>query len=371
MAPELKQTFLSLVRQGIGNGTTFPDVVDWQAVKALADKQGLAAIIVDGIEQLPDTKRPPKELLLQWIGEVLQNYEDHYGLYRRAIAELAGWYNAHGYKMMVLKGYACSIDWPKPEHRPCGDIDIWLFGRQKEADEALETWFKGSSGSLNSPSVQGFKIDRSHHHHTVFYWRDFMVENHYDFLNTFSNRTSSQLEPILKELAMDDTHSVEVNGEKVYLPSANLNALFLLRHMLMHFVAGGITLRMILDWAFFWEKEGKKVDKGWLKEIVERYHMSEFFNIINTICVQDLGFDASVFPSIQCDPKLKEKVLNDTLCPEYDWRDAYRRGLLKRILFKYRRWRSGAWKRELCYGESNWVSFWTSVWSHLLKPASV
>ncbi len=360
----LHKTFLQVVRLGVGTSkdARLSDDIDWVQLKALADVQGLSAVVLDGLCNDNGCVNLDLDILkvlrLQWIGEVMQNYEKRYVEYEKAIGSLAGWYNAHGYKMMVLKGYACSINWPKPEHRPCGDIDIWLFGRQRDADVILEL-------------EEGIKIDKAHHHHTVFYWRDFMVENHYDFLNTFSNRTSSQLEPILKELAMDDTNSVEVNGEKVYLPSANLNALFLLRHMLMHFVACGINLRMILDWAFFWEKEGKKVDKRWLKEIVDRYHMSAFFNIINAICVHDLGFDASVFPSIQCDPELKEKVLNDTLCPEYDWRDAHQRNLIKRILFKYRRWRSGAWKRELCYGESHWVSFWTSVWSHLLKPASI
>lgn len=169
MTPDSKQNFISLVGQGIGNGVAFPDVVDWQAIKALADKHGLTAIIVDGIEKLPEANRPPKELLLQWIGEALHNYEGHYGLYRRAIAELAGWYNAHGYKMMVLKGYACSIDWPKPEHRPCGDIDIWLFGKQREADGML--------------AKTGILLDKSHHHHTAFCWGGFMVENHYDFIN--------------------------------------------------------------------------------------------------------------------------------------------------------------------------------------------
>lgn len=67
-----KDSFLTLVRMGIGHRCAFPDVIDWQSIKTLADKQGLTAIIVDGIEQLPDTKRPPKELLLQWIGEVFQ-----------------------------------------------------------------------------------------------------------------------------------------------------------------------------------------------------------------------------------------------------------------------------------------------------------
>ena len=57
MTFEFKQTFLSLVKLGIGHRSAFLDVIDWQSIKALADKQGLTAIIVDGIEQLPDTKR--------------------------------------------------------------------------------------------------------------------------------------------------------------------------------------------------------------------------------------------------------------------------------------------------------------------------
>ena len=66
MTSEFEQTFLSLVKQGVGHRSALLDVDDWQAIKALADKQGLTAVIVDGIEQLPDAKRPPKELLLQW-----------------------------------------------------------------------------------------------------------------------------------------------------------------------------------------------------------------------------------------------------------------------------------------------------------------
>ena len=198
-----------------------------------------------------------------------------------------------------------------------------------------------------------------------------MVENHYDFFNTFSIKTNRELEPILKELAMDDSNFVEINGERVYLPSANFNALFLLRHMLMHFVACGVNMRNILDWAFFWEKEGRKVDSVWLKGIVDQYHMDAFFNIVNAICVNDLGFAPNIFPSVQYNPTLKERVLKDTLEPEYDWMDAHRLGFLKRILFKYKRWKAAAWKRELCYGESNWSSFWMSIWSHVLKPSSI
>ena len=356
-----KDSFLSLVCMGIGHSRALPVFVDWQAIKALADKQGLTAIVVDGIEKLSDTKRPPKELLLQWIGDVFQSYENRYKLYQRAIVKLAGWYTPHGYKMMVLKGYACSVDWPKPEHRPCGDIDIWLFGKQKEADAAL-----AASSKFHDPS---FKIDSSHHHHTVFDWCGFSVENHYDFVNVYAHKSSAELEKVFKELGADDSHSVEVLGETVYLPSPNLHALFLIRHMVSHFAAAEISLRQVLDWAFFVGNHGKEVDWEWLQNMLEKYHMKDFFNLVNAICIEDLGFAADLFPSVQFLPSLKERVLQDILEPEFVTEEP--KGFISRMIYKYKRWQGNAWKQKLCYEESRWEMFWTGIWAKILKPASI
>lgn len=356
MTFEFKQTFLSLVKLGIGHRSALFDVVDWQAIKALADKQGLTVVVVDGIEQLPDAERPPKELLLQWIGEVFQSYENRYKLYLHAIAELAGWYNALGDKMMVLKGYACSLDWPKPEHRPCGDIDIWLLGKQKESDSLLA-------------KEKGIKVDASHHHHTAFDWHGFTVENHYDFVNVHAHKSSAELEKIFKQLGQDDSHAVEVNGEKVYLPSPNLHALFLIRHMVSHFAAAEITLRQVLDWAFFVEKHTKEVDWVWLDGMLDKFHMKEFVSCINAICVEDMGFPVNIFPSVQFVPELKERVLEDILEPEYT--AAEPQGFFPRVIYKYKRWQGNAWKQKMCYGESRWEMFWTGIWAKILKPASI
>ena len=253
------ETLLALTRNGIGHSVAdnLSGQVVWEDIQELANTHGLSAVVLDGIEKLQDNKRPPKELLLQWIGNTLQSYEQRYELYRKTIAEIAGWHNSHGYKMMVLKGYACSLNWPKPEHRPCGDIDIWQFGKQKEADEVLAR-------------EKGIKIDNSHHHHTVFTWRDFTVENHYDFLNVHHHKSNVEIEAILKELGQDDSHYVELYGEKVYVPSPNLHALFLLRHSMSNFASTGFTIRHLLDWAFFVEKNSKEIDWGWLEGVLEK-----------------------------------------------------------------------------------------------------
>ena len=355
--------FLAIVRQGI---VTYPfgrivysdknQTIDWDAIESLAAQHGLSAVVVDGIERLPEEQRPPKEVLLQWIGETLQSFEYRYNLYLKTISEMAGWYNAHGYKMMVLKGFACALDWPKPEHRPCGDIDIWLFGKSQEADAILA-------------KEKGVKIDKSHHHHTVFDWRDFMVENHYDFINIHHHESNIEFEKILKELASDDSYVVEVYGEKVYLPSPNLHALFLLKHTMIHFAAEGISLRQLIDWGFFVKAHGKNVDWKMVMDVLERFGMKDLFNIINAICVEDMGFDANIFPQVQFNPVLKDRVLKEILSPEFPNQTPH--GLFKRVSFKLRRWKGNAWKHELCYKESMWSAFWSGVWNHLLKPSSI
>ena len=162
---------------------------------------------------------------------------------------------------------------------------------------------------------------------------------------------------------------VELNGEKVYLPSPNLHALFLIRHMVSHFAAAEITLRQVLEWAFFVEKHTKEVDWDWLLPLLEQYHMKEFFNSINAICVEDLGFSACIFPYVQYLPDLKQIVLSDILEPEYTAEEPCE--LIKRLVYKYRRWQGNAWKQEMCYGESRWSAFWMGIWAKMLKPSSI
>lgn len=353
---DTKGTFLSLVRSGIGHTAShLPKEIDWNITRRLAEEQGLSAIVLDGIDRLPTDNRPSQKDLLDWIGDVLQNYENRYEQYCKSVSDLASLYGTHGFRMMVLKGYACSLNWPKPNHRPCGDIDIWLFGRQKEADSILA-------------NKNNIIIDNGHHHHTVFNWRNFTVENHFDFVNVYAHKSSKRLEKLFKEHGQDDTYYIELYGNRVYLPSPNLHALFLIRHLQTHFAAEGATLRQLMDWGFFVKHYKKDVDWSWLEGVLSEYGMMDVYNIFNAICVEDLGFSSDLFTRVQFNPDLKDRVLDDIITPEYSL--DLPNNLVKRALYKYRRWKGNAWKRSLCYKESSWCEFWTGLWGHLVKPSS-
>ena len=371
---KLKEFFLHIIRLGInkeisGLGKCVSlEQIDWEELYGLASRQGLLAIVMDGMELLPDEVRPPKKVRLQWIGEVLQNYEARYDDYRTKIGQLADFYHSHGFKLMVLKGYGLSLNYPKPSHRPCGDIDIWLFGQQEEADAALaaSSKFQGS----------GSKIDKSHHHHTVFEWNGYMVENHYDFVNVHYGHKNVELEKVFKELAKDDSNVIEIDGHPLYLPSVNLHALFLLRHCMQDFAAAEMSMRQVLDWGFFIENHSSEIDWEWFLDVLEEFKMSDFYNIISAICVEDLGFTSSVFNPVSLKSVeklefkvLKKQVLNEVLEPSFSRKEPM--DILSRLIYKFRRWRGNAWKQQLCYDDSRWNAFWNGVWNHLLKPNSI
>ena len=398
----IKQTpenFLRLVRLGVGHkAKPLRSPVDWDEVEVLAIKQGLWGVVLDGVQRLAESADNadtiPYKKKLEWLGQVMQGYELRYREYRNALAKLAAFYNSHGYKMMVLKGYACGLNWPKIEHRPYGDIDIWMFGRQKEADaliESLEFKVRSSSSRAIAESLESvdsgefkvgsIKVDKSHHHHTVFNWMGFTVENHYDFENVHHHKSSLELEKVFKELGKDDSHFVEIEGAstgsatRIYLPSPNHHALLLLKNSMTDFAAFYVTLRHVLDWGFHVEKYGKEIDWEWLEGVVEQYHMTDYYNCINAICVEDLGFQLVESLRLKVESqlesaefrKLKERVLADILEPKFSRVPPDKR-FLPKAWYMYRRWKGNEWKHKMCYNESMWSAFWSGMRNHLVKP---
>ena len=83
----------------------------------------------------------------------------------------------------------------------------------------------------------------------------------------------------------------------------------------------------------------------------------------------DSGSEAGMRGQARNEGSLKQRVLNDTLTPEFD--EETPKHVWKRLPFKYRRWKANRWKRELCYEDGQLRTFLGGVWNHLLKPAGI
>ena len=332
----------------------------WSDLYRQATKGGVAAIVWDGVQKLiangviTNDKLPDKATKLRWALQV-DNTEKLYAKQRKALLKLADIYAEHDIRMMVLKGFGISLYYPIPEHRSCCDIDIWLFGDQKRADDIIST-------KLN------IKIDNGHHHHTIFHIDGVMIENHYDFLNIHSHVSNRDIEAQLKQLAYTP-EAIDVDGRTIYRPNANCHALFLLRHAASHFAAVEIVIRHIIDWGLFVKNNHHAIDWVWLRDICNKQNMGLFLDVMNATAADICNIDISLMPGTTRHPKLEMRVLNDILQPEFSIEQP-KNGLIELLWFKYRRWWANRWKHRLVYREGLFKTFVIQIYSHLLKPKS-
>ncbi len=356
-----------LTRVGLGGEGVWPkeiEVADWNAVIKLAAAQGVLAICWDGLQalikqqQIPAELQPSRDALLRWAANI-DSIERAYAKQKAALRKLATFYSRNGFEMMLMKGYGLSLSYPTPEHRPCGDIDIWLYGRQQEADELLH-------------KMHGVTINEDKHHHTTFNVNGILVENHYDFINVHSHASNIELEYELKLLASDPKREkIEIDGVQITLPSPDFNALFLLKHMAAHFAAIEIGFRHICDWAIFVRSYGNKVDWDQLKATAERFNMHRFLEVVNLICFDKLGIDKSHFGDlIGNDVVLADRILNDIISPEFNQEQPSGNPIAV-IWFKWSRWWANRWKHRLVYRDSLMATFFHQVIAHLRKPKSI
>ncbi len=351
---QTEQLLLSLIRIGIWKDhviKSIPENTDWNELYTLAQNQGVAAIVLDGINYCYDKGIDLKmdfQAKMDWIGLVSQ-MEVIYAQHEKNMRALAAWYKQHNIKMMVLKGYGLSLNYPVPNHRPCGDIDIYLFGNQKEADQLLQ-------------EELGIKVDKSHHHHTVFSFQGETVENHYDFLNVYVRKSNVPIEKKLKEIANTDF----TDCTDVVLPSVEFNAIYLLRHCAAHFASTEMTIRQVSDWAFFMKKHYQEIDFDKYLPYIKQEGMYRFYNLMGLFCMRELGFDASIFHGVFCD-SLEERFAQEILTPEF--KDSENGNLLWSLWVKPCRWWHNRWKNRLCYPDGALSEFTYGLWAKILKPS--
>ena len=363
----IDQTVFLLLRVAIQEGASIEEAkrwdwarVDWTGVCELAFAHNVAAIVFDGVLKLyqhcPEVDVClPRAIKIRLVAHQ-SALEVDYHKHGKAISRLALFYKSHEVSMMLLKGYGLSLYYPCPSHRPCGDIDIWLYGEQARADELLR-------------SEHSIQIDEDKHHHTVFYIGGIMVENHYDFFNVHAHRSNRIIESRLRALAAQGSEVISVEGGEVHLPTADFNALFLLRHAAAHFAAAEINIRHVLDWALFVKSCSNQIDWPALEKMARKLNMHRFMYSLNAMSIDCLGFSPEIFAPFERDAKLEKRVIEDILRPEFSELPKDK-GLIKILNYKLRRWWCNRWKHRIVYNETLFSTFFVQLWSHALKPQS-
>lgn len=267
-----RATFLALVRLGLGkwdDTIVVPKGVDWDDIDVLANEQGLSSIVVDGLEKLPEAQKPSKPVLLQWVGETLQN-EQQCAVQHKVACKMAVLFHQNEIRTYVLKGAVVAECYPNPEHRLSSDMDCYLLPQRGDFD----AWSLGN----NLIKSHGFKVSTSFYKNSTFYLPGLTVENH-RFLTPFrGNKKLTLLERVLQSLLADDSGVDRFDGTWLYRPPVMVSALFLIEHSYSHFLHEGLTWRHVLDWVMFVKKHKAEIDWPSLSAYVDEFGFRKFYD---------------------------------------------------------------------------------------------
>jgi len=343
-----RQTLLDLLRLSLGNtnAITIPSDTNWTEVMALAERQGVLGVAFDGIQRLPKNNLPDMDTLMDWLGQV-SYMESVYEEYTSAIRSFGEFCKVQYVPVLLMKGYGCSLNYPVPNHRPCGDIDVYLGKHKSFIEQLLKN--------------KGIEIDYDNDHHAVFSFHGFTVESHETILDANSHKSNGYINALLEELAQERLEVSDERLENIFLPSVEFNSIHLLRHMASDFASVKTTLRHVLDWSTF--VANNDVSWDYVYEVAHKSNMNRFLDALNGICVHFLGYPSNLFPIEFRDQRLEVRVLNEILTCE-DQVDAPQGTLSFSEKLKYgisktmRLWKN-RWKYEIVYNESLLSSF---VW---------
>lgn len=377
-----EKLLLELIKVALGRSKecALPNALDWNTLFCLSIKQCVPSVVMDGLNQSlislpqdPIVTTSEKAIKLKWLGMVL-NMEKQYAKHECIVADLASFYQQEGYQMMLLKGYDLSKYWPIPNHRPIGDIDIFLMDVDNaNMDKKAPVWKRAD---MMIEEKFGIKVDNSHHHHSVFTYKGTMVENHFDFVNVHSHCSNKWIEKEFKKLAsIGYEEYLFSNNAKILLPSPLLNCLFVARHNAIHFAAEHLNIRQLLDWVLFVEKRHKDIDWDYFWNISKKMGMEKFVLCMVFIAVEQFSFEKTIFhvPKEYADFHSKEhclidRVFNDILHPTDGNEDG--KGIVY-IANRYSLWKRNLWKHKIVYSDSVLSTFFAQIKSHLIKPTTI
>lgn len=330
--------FLEILRVAIGpESCSWRSLTsdEWRELYRLSVVNGVTAVMFDFVRQLPKSEAPDKALLMEWLSAATA-VEQTMRRMQVTAEEFAEAMEKREIPVVVLKGMAFAQYYPNPLLRECGDLDCYMMGKKKEGDlAALEL---------------GGTMEEAGYKHSHLIYKGLTIENHRFFTDFDNTPTGMLTEQVLGELIQEG--QIYLGDSKLSCPSANFNALFLLKHAQGHFIDEGIRMRHVLDWALFLREKQEEVDWSKVLPMLEVTHTAQFAGVMTAIAVRYLRIEVLnkglLASASNAEQKMVDAVLADIMG---DQPAIYVDGLwhkTKRILRRFRR----MWKFRSLASES-------------------
>ncbi len=256
-----QQVLIGLLKKSLFNfEANIPDNVDWQEVLEEAIFQSVVPFAYDataGIENIPE--------------EVLKKFKSHTVAVMfnndkivKAQGELCELFEKNDIKYAILKGLSIAKDYPKPDLRTLGDVDVLV--RKNEYQKVKRFLIKNGYQLINNGD---------NHFHCTLKKSDVVFELHFE-MTDFPNLEKAVALKKQLDNALNQVKNVKFGNNEFESLSQLYQALSLLLHMERHISKDGLGLRQILDWGFFVLNNGDFFESKENVDVLKKYGLYNF-----------------------------------------------------------------------------------------------
>ena len=302
-----EEVCIRLLKTGVwGDFLTIPTGFDdWNSVARLAKSQSVLGIVGNTVLSDSILQNSLDSGLRDKIKRfVMSNMLMHKQLNTLIVNSVKHLNNA-GLSSVLLKGQGLARNYPCPELRQCGDIDLFVG---EELYEKAYFTFKDIATDIDDFS----SIYSGKHFHAFCGKIEFDVHRFSAYYSLKPYNENYQ-EEATKGLTQNLTHYV-IGGIEVNTPSLEFNAYYIFNHLFNHFLISGIGLRHLCDWMMFLHANADKIDMVELKRILNKMRIMKPWKVFGALCVKEFGMPSDEFPFYEeMNEKLVYRVLRHIL----------------------------------------------------------
>jgi len=249
---------------------------DWDRLVRKAVRNSVASLLYDLVERIPDIPEKAREEIEAYSRGIARVN------YRMLILnkQLAGLFEQAGIRYCLMKGMAAAADFPVPDLRKAGDIDLLLID-VNDSDRAVST--------LAQLGFEPEKDQHSLHHISMVDKTGLEIEVHTLLAEPFDNSAINKyLEKLIPECGKHVIKK-EVMGIEICMLEDAFHAYELLLHMLQHFLRAGFGVKLLCDWVVLWNREVDEKNREQYLKLVKESGLKGFSDTITRACIKYLG----------------------------------------------------------------------------------
>lgn len=296
--PTITELFFQLIQCGIGQRDSLSEVPSkeqWTEIWEIAEKQSLMGIAYSGIASMPQSQRPPKQILLSWY-QVAETIKENSALQCKQCKAVSNKFLTDGFRNCILKGQGIAQYYPDPLLRNPGDIDIWLEGGYKRISEYIRRYFPN--------------IEPVYHHMDFPIKKGLSIEVHFTPSWMHSPLKNRKLQKFFVE-KFEEQCSNTANGN-FPVPTTAFNRVYILLHIFRHLFQEGIGMRQMLDYYFILKQGMNAAEKEEYTRTLKELGLLKFASAVMYAMQAMFAMDRTLMP-VAPDRKRGEFLVNEIM----------------------------------------------------------